>query len=73
MLRKPEEARELLNYVSLSGPHKKSNWRQKILRCFSGVTEELSSFWSFFWRWLLVFFPLWAFFIGIYWRFSSGT
>ena len=73
MPRKPEKARELLNYVPLSGPNEKSNWKQKIRRGFFGVAEELSSFWSFFWRWLLVFFPFWAFFMGIYWRFSSGT
>lgn len=72
MPRKPEKARELLNYVPLSGPYEKSNWKQKIRRCFFGVAEELQSFWSFFWRWLLIFLPFWVLFMRIYRELSSA-
>lgn len=73
MLQKPEKDRDLLNYVPFSRPHEKSNWKQKIQHCFSGVAEELQSFWSFFWRWLLIFLPFWALLMGFYWCCSSGT
>ncbi len=62
-----------LNYVPLSEKREQSNWKQKVWRCFSDISEELQSFWSFFWRWLLLYTPFWLFFMWVYCEFSSAS
>lgn len=68
-----EQNQEPINYVPLSGKCRKLNWKQKI-RCYlSDISEEVQRFWSFFWRWFLLYTPFWLFFMWIYFKFSSAS
>lgn len=65
-------SQEPINYVPLSGKHEKLNWKQKVRCYFSVINEEVQSFWSFFWRWLLLYTPVWLLLMWIYCEFSSA-
>lgn len=73
MNRETKRNQKPLNYVPLSEKCEKSNWKQNVRRCFSHISEEFQSFWSFFWRWLLLYVPFWLLFMWIYREFSSGS
>lgn len=59
-----EEPREpLLNYVPLE---KMKDQRSGFRQLISGCLKEFSAFWSFFWRWLLLYSPIWALLMLLY-------
>lgn len=73
MNRGSENTGEFPNYVPLGGKQEKLNWKQKIQRCFSNVSEKLQSFWPFFWRWLLLYIPFWGLLLWMYFKFSAAS
>ena len=59
-----EEPREpLLNYTPLDDVNDHRSGFRKFIFVFQ---REYSLFWSFFWRWLLLYIPIWALLMLLY-------
>lgn len=56
-----------LNYIPPPKPLKPlKRWARFAQELILEMLSELSAFWSFFWRWLLLYTPIWALLMLLY-------
>ena len=56
-----------LNYFPPPKPLKlRKGWERFAQELIPAMLSELSAFWSFFWRWLLLYTPIWALLMLLY-------
>lgn len=65
------EKEYLLNYIPLS--KQETDWKKLVRKRTAEFFHELSSFWSFFWRWLLLYAPNWAILMMLYRELSLSS